>query len=319
MTPFSIAGIQMHVSAQSSNVEAMKHRIEIAMARFGWIDMILFSELAPYGPLISNHPDSLKDDIKLFQEMARKYKIWLIPGSMFERRKGKIYNTSVVINPQGEIVGRYDKMFPFMPYEIGVEGGSEFLVFDVPKIGRFGLSICYDIWFPETSRTLASMGAEVLLHPVLTGTTDRDVELAMARATGAQFQCYVFDINGIGAGGLGRSCVVGPGGNLLYEARGNEEIIPIEIDLDVVRRQRAMGQNGLGQVQKSFRDRNVDFDVYDTESFDHSYQNSLGPLNMPGRNHVAEKDPTTDDAKAANGTATSGEYSSYAPSNQPQN
>jgi hypothetical protein len=125
------------------------------------------------------------------------------------------------------------------------------------------------------------------LHPVLTGTTDRDVELAIARATAAQFQCYVVDINGIGAGGLGRSCVVGPGGNMLYEARGNEEIIPIEIDLDIVRRQRELGQNGLGQVMKSFRDRKADFTVYDGTSFDHTYQNSLGPLQMPRRNQPA--------------------------------
>lgn len=275
----------MHVSAQGSNVTAMKHRVEIAMARFGWVDMILFSELAPYGPLIPNHPQSLEKDILAFQELAKKHRIWLIPGSMFERRADKVFNTSVVINPEGEIVGRYDKMFPFMPYETGITGGDQFLVFDVPDVGRFGLSICYDIWFPETTRTLAAMGAEVLLHPVLTGTTDRDVELAMARATAAQFQCYVFDINGMGAGGLGRSCIVGPGGDMIYEARGNEEIIPIEIDLDVVRRQRAQGQNGLGQVLKSFRDRAVDFSVYDEASFDHSYQNSLGPLQMPKRNH----------------------------------
>ena len=289
MTPFSIAGIQMGVSATENNVEAMKHRINIAMSRFSWIDMILFSELAPYGPLIHNHPENLEDDIKVFQELAKHHKIWLIPGSMFEKRDGKVYNTSVVINPQGEIVGKYDKMFPFMPYEMGVESGDEFLVFDVPEVGRFGLSICYDIWFPETTRTLVSMGVEVLLHPVLTGTTERDVELAMARATAAQFQCYVFDINGIGAGGLGRSCVVGPGGDMLYEARGNEEIIPIEIDLDIVRRQRELGQNGLGQVMKSFRDRAVDFSVYDDAQFDHSYQNSLGALQMPRRSQAAVK------------------------------
>ena len=51
MTPFAIAGIQMHVAAVHSNVEAMRHRIEIAMARFPWTQMVLFSELAPFGPL----------------------------------------------------------------------------------------------------------------------------------------------------------------------------------------------------------------------------------------------------------------------------
>ena len=74
----------------------------------------------------------------------------------------------------------------------------------------------YDIWFPETTRTLTAMGAEVLLHPVLTGTIDRDVELSIARATAAQFQCYVFDINGLDAGGIGRSAVIDPAGTVLY-------------------------------------------------------------------------------------------------------
>jgi len=303
MTPFSIAGIQMHVAARGSNVKAMQHRIEICMAQFGWVEMIVFSELAPYGPLIPNHPQTLDDDIKAFQGMARKHKVWLIPGSMFERRDGKVYNTSVVIDPNGDIAGRYDKMFPFMPYEVNVASGDQFLVFEVPDVGRFGLSICYDMWFPETTRTLASMGAEVLLHPVLTGTTDRDVELAMARATAAQFQCYVVDINGMGAGGLGRSCFVGPGGNMLYEARGNEEIIPIEIDLDIVRRQRAQGQNGLGQVLKSFRDRAVDFDVYDETAFDHGYQQSLGPIHMPVRRQTSSNKTGEGEVTRIAGTA----------------
>ena len=61
-----------------------------------------------------------------------------------------------MIDPNGNVVGRYRKMFPFQPYENHVEPGTEFLVFDVPDVGRFGVSICYDMWFPETSRTLAS-------------------------------------------------------------------------------------------------------------------------------------------------------------------
>lgn len=288
MTPFTIAGVQMFISASHDNVAAMKHRIDLALLKFPWLDMIMFSELSPYGPLISQHPDSLDKTISEFQEIAAKRNIWLIPGSMFDKRSNGTFNHSVVINPKGEIVGRYDKMFPFTPYEANVTGGTEFLTFDVPDIGRFGLSICYDIWFPETTRTLAAMGMDVLLHPVLTGTTDRDVELSIARATAAQFQCYVFDINGLGAGGIGRSCVVGPGGTMLYEARASDEIIPIEIDMDVVSRQRAVGQNGLGQVLKSFRDRNVEFPVYGENEFE--YLDSLGPLEMPKRATQVDKD-----------------------------
>ncbi|MCP4182891.1 MAG: carbon-nitrogen hydrolase family protein [Hyphomicrobiales bacterium] len=290
MKPFNIAGIQMYVSATHDNLSAMKHRIDLALLKFPWLDMIMFSELSPFGPLISQHPDSLDNAISEFQEIAARRNIWLIPGSMFDKRSNGTFNHSIVINPKGEIVGRYDKMFPFTPYESSVTGGSEFLTFDVPEIGRFGLSICYDIWFPETTRTLAAMGMDVLLHPVLTGTTDRDVELSIARTTAAQFQCYVFDINGLGAGGIGRSCVIGPGGTQLYEARASDEIIPIEIDLDVVARQRAVGQNGLGQVLKSFRDRNVKFSVYDENEFEHEYLDSLGPLAMPKRSTQVDKD-----------------------------
>ena len=73
-------------------------------------------------------------------------------------------------------------------------------MFDVPDVGRFGLYICYDMWIPETSRTLAVMGAEVILRPTLTGTIDRDLELSIARATAVTNQCFVFDINGVGDG-----------------------------------------------------------------------------------------------------------------------
>ena len=121
----------------------------------------------------------------------------------------------------------------------------------------------------------------MLLHPVLTGTTDRDAELAIARATAAQFQCYVFDVNGLGSGGVGKSCVVDPSAHVLHQAAGQEDIFPIEIDLDQVRRQRESGMKGLGQVLKSFRDREVDFPVYDRSSGADAFLNTLGPLEMP--------------------------------------
>ena len=297
MTPFAIAGIQMHVSALHSNVEAMRHRVEILMARFPWTQMVLFSELAPYGPLDQFAQPFPNDALAQFQQDARKYGIWLIPGSMFEKKPdGRIFNTSVVINPQGEIVAEYSKMFPFKPYEHGISSGTEFCVFDVPDVGRFGLSICYDIWFPETTRQLTSQGVEVLLHPVLTGTTDREAEIAIARATAAQFQCYVFDVNGLAAGGVGRSLVVDPSATVLHQSAGQEDMFPIEIDLDTVRRQRETGLKGLGQVLKSFRDREADFPIYDRESGSDTYLHTLGPLQTPqqgSRAGVGVSDPRT--------------------------
>lgn len=282
MTPFAIAGVQMDVSALEPNTDGMLRRLDILMARFPWTQMVLFSELAPFGPRTRFALPFQNDSLSRFQDAARRHKLWLVPGSMFEKAEdGRIYNTAAVIGPDGGIVATYRKMFPFRPYEAGVEAGTGFCVFDVPEVGRFGLSICYDIWFPETTRQLTAEGAEVLLHPVLTGTTDRDAELAIARATAAQFQCYVFDVNGLGAGGNGRSCVVDPSATVLYQSAGQEDMFPVEIDLDLVRRQRETGIRGLGQVLKSFRDRPADFPVYDRLSGAGAYLHTLGPLEMP--------------------------------------
>lgn len=283
MTPFAIAGVQMHVNALESNVDGMLQRLDLLMIRFPWTQMVLFSELAAYGPLDQYALPPENETLEQFQAAALRHGIWLIPGSMFitDPVDGRTYNTSFVINPQGEIIRRYAKMFPFRPYEAGVAAGTDFCVFDVPDVGRFGLSICYDMWFPETTRQLTSQGVEVLLHPVLTGTTDRDAELAIARATAVQFQCYVIDVNGLGAGGIGKSCVVDPTSMVLHQSGGQEDMFPIEVDLDMVRRQRATGMKGLGQVLKSFRDRSTDFSVYDRASGTDAYLKTLGPLETP--------------------------------------
>ncbi|MCB1816202.1 MAG: carbon-nitrogen hydrolase family protein [Candidatus Competibacteraceae bacterium] len=282
MTPFAIAGIQMPITT-NSNLDAMRHRLELVLHLYPWVQMVMYSELAPFGPLLPNAQKLPGPAEEAFQEMALKHGVWLLPGSLFERRDGLIFNTAPVINPAGEVVARYRKMFPFRPFEEGVTSGDEFVVFDVPQVGRFGVSICYDIWFPETSRTLTAMGAEVLLHPVLTHTIDRDVDLNLARATAAFCQCYVFDINGLHAGGNGQSAVIDPAGRTLHQAGVNEEMIPIEVDLDQVRRQRQYGLRGLGQPLKSFRDSNVDFSIYDQQRRDLSYLSSLGPLAKPQR------------------------------------
>jgi deaminated glutathione amidase len=144
------------------------------------------------------------------------------------------------------------------------------------------MSICYDMWIPETSRTLAVLGAEVILHPTLTRSIDRDVELSIARATATTNQCYVFDINGIGDGGNGRSIICDPEGTVLYEAGSGEETIPLEIDLEHVRRSRSRGLLRLGQPLKSFRDRPVDFPIYQPGAR-YPYLDSLGPLEKPTR------------------------------------
>lgn len=282
MRPFAIAGVQMKVFATQSNVEMMKVKLDILMNLYPWVEMVVFSELCAYGPLIHT-AQQVDGPFELeMKRMAKKHGIWLLPGSIFEKRGDQVYNTATVYNPQGDVVTRYSKMFPFYPYEVGVTPGSEFCVFDVPDVGKFGVSICYDMWFPETIRTLSVMGAEVILHPTLTGTIDREIELSISRASAATNQCYFFDINGLESGGSGRSIICGPDGRILYQADSTEELIPIEINMEKVKRSRELGLLRLGQPLKSFRDHMGDFKIY-KEGFDRSYLDSLGPLIKPKR------------------------------------
>jgi deaminated glutathione amidase len=283
VTPFfGIAGVQMRVSAAGGNLETMQRHLTTLMAIYPWVRMVVFSELAVSGPLLQTAQPLPGPAEEALCGMAAEHRLWLVSGSMYERNGDRVYNTASVIDPNGRVEGRYRKMFPFEPYELGISPGDEFLVFDVPDVGRFGLSICYDTWFPEVPRTLAVMGAEVILRPTLTGTIDRDLELSIARATAAANQCFVFDINGVGDGGYGRSIVCSPEGTVLYEAGSGEETMPLEINLDDVRRSREHGILRLGQPLKSFRDRSVDFPIY-WPGAQHTYLDSLGPLEKPTR------------------------------------
>jgi deaminated glutathione amidase len=281
--PFGVAGLQLRISGLGNNLGHLSAWLDHLMVVFPWVEMVVFSELAAYGPSKARAEPLPGPAEDAFCAMARKHGLWMVTGSLYEKRRGAIYNTASVVNPKGEVVGRHRKLFPFTPYEQGIEAGDDFLVFDVPEVGRFGVSICYDSWVPETSRMLVAMGAEVILHPSLTGTLDRDVELAIARSTAATNQCYFLDINGLGAGGVGKSILVGPHGEVLHQAGDGEELMPVEIDLDRVRRSREQGLRMLGQPLKSFRDRKVRFKVYDSRWKGGGYLDTLGPLEKPGR------------------------------------
>lgn len=189
----SICAMQLRLSAVHNNWETVAKHIELALHRFPGTQMIVLSELAVCGVLTESAEPLPGPTETAFAELARRYGVWIVTGSLFERGDSGTCNTSSVINPTGDIVCRYRKMFPFLPFEEGVVPGDEFVVFDVPGIGRFGCTICYDIWFPEVCRTLAAMGAEVILRPTLTNTIDRDMELTIVKAMAAVNQAYVVE------------------------------------------------------------------------------------------------------------------------------
>ncbi len=283
MRRIGIAALQLELGP-GDNLDIIAAEIASVRRRFPWVDMVLVAELATYGVSLDRAETLPGPTEQRYQDIARQQAIWLLPGSLYERDGKRIYNTAPVIDPSGKVIARHRKIYPFLPYERGVACGDAHTVFDVPDVGRFGVSICYDMWFPETSRTLAWMGAEVILHPSLTNTIDRGVEVSIARASAATNQCYFVDLNCTGKLGYGRSSVFGPGGETVHVAGAGREIIALELDLDVVSTQRERGWQGLGQPLKSFRDTPVSFPPYAPGAHRAGAFASLGPLErLPGR------------------------------------
>lgn len=280
MTTFAIAGLQLEAN-NGNNVDSMLAEISAAARRFPWLNMVVLGELNACGTDASAAEGLPGSTEKSFCDAAREHGIWVIPGSLHEADNGQVYNTTPVISPQGEVVARYRKQFPWLPYEKGITAGDQFTVFDVPEVGRFGISICYDMWFPETIRAMAWMGAEVILHPSLTSTIDRDAEVAMIKAHAAMNQVYFFDVNVAGPLGVGLSCIAGPGGEVIYQAGRGREVIPLKLDLAYLRDVRQNGWQNLSQPLKSFRDSKVEFPQY-RNGYDSEPLRSLGELRKPG-------------------------------------
>jgi predicted amidohydrolase len=281
MTTFGIAGLQL-VTAKADNVDLLIREIDAVMRRFPWLEMIVCPELASCGTNFKAAEAMPGARENRFQEVAKRHQIWLLPGSMLEADGDRIYNTAPVISPEGTVVTRHRKLFPWCPYENGVTPGDQHTVFDVPGVARFGVSICYDMWYPETVRALVWQGAEVILHPNLTSSIDRDAEKAMIRAHAAQNQCYFFDVNMADSMGVGESLIAGPGGEVIYQAGKGREIIPLKLDLDYLRDVRRHGWQNLGQPLKSFRDSQLTFPQYE-KGHDSEALRALGELRMPIR------------------------------------
>lgn len=277
---FGIAGLQLALT-QGDNLDALVAEISSVARRFPWVRMILLGELCGFGANTGLAQRLPGDAEATFCRVAAECGLWIIPGSLYETHGGAVYNTTPVIDPNGQVIARYRKLFPFRPYERGVEPGNEFVVFDVPDAGRFGISICYDMWFPETTRSLCSLGAEVILHPTMTNTIDRDIEIAIARASAATNQCYFVDVNVAGDLGVGQSVICGPGGEVIHQAGVGREIMPFEVDFAYLRRCRERGWQGLGQPLKSFRDNAVVYPAYGAARADSAALAALGPLELP--------------------------------------
>jgi predicted amidohydrolase len=241
------------------------------------IQFVVYPELHLFGPERAD-PDDRNDLLRSsavpldgplmarLGEIARDAGVWLLPGSVCELGPaGELFNTAVVFSPRGELVASYRKIFPWRPYEPYVPG-DRFVVFDMDGVGRFGLSICYDSWFPEVTRHLAWMGAEVILNVVKTTTPDRAQELVLAQANSIVNQTFTVSVNCAGPIGVGRSLIVDAEGAIRNASDDDAPAVLVEtIDLDDVTRVREHGTAGFNRMWAQFlpSDRPLELPLYD--------------------------------------------------------
>jgi len=192
--------------------------------------------------------------VRTLAQLAGDLNVWLVPGSVCERgTAGQLFNTAVVLSPQGQLAAAYRKVFPWRPYE-PFDPGDRFVTFELSGIGTAGLSICYDAWFPEVTRHLAWMGAEVVLNVVKTTTCDRAQEVVLARANAIVNQVFVVSVNCAGPTGTGQSVIVDPEGLVRASAVGAEVTVLTDVlDLEHVARVRRYGTVGLTRPWSQFQ------------------------------------------------------------------
>lgn len=186
--------------------------------------------------------------VRRMASLARDFRLTLLLGSIPERVPGedRVFNTSVVLGPEGQVLGSYRKIHLFDTDLPGLEhlkesravlAGERPVLVDAP-FGRLGLSICYDLRFPELYRHLVSEGAQVLAVPAaFTERTGKDHWEVLLRARAIENLAYVVAPAQVGQHGQGRAShghamIVGPWGDVLAEVSGGEGIALAELDFE---------------------------------------------------------------------------------------
>ncbi|NBO07871.1 MAG: carbon-nitrogen family hydrolase [Actinobacteria bacterium] len=179
--------------------------------------------------------------VTALQAAAKEAGVWLHGGSLVTRDDdGKLRNTAIVISPTGELVTKYAKrhLFGFSGGETTVlTAGDDLVTVDLPW-GRAGLSICYDLRFPEMYRALLDLGSKIFLIP--SAWPERRIAhwSLLTRARAVENQCFVISCNGVGVQGDtvlgGRSVIVDPWGAVLAEGGDDEEVLTCDLDIETI-------------------------------------------------------------------------------------
>lgn len=189
---------------------------------------------------------------EFLQTQAQKNGIWLLGGSIPLKceRPDRVHSASLLFDAEGKQVARYDKihLFDVDLTETGeryresdiFEPGNEICVVDTP-VGRLGMTICYDLRFPELYRALIDQGAELVSIPsAFTATTGRMHWETLLRARAIENFCYVLAPNQYGTDESGRrtwghSAIVDPRGSIITQIKTGTGVALAEIELDKLR------------------------------------------------------------------------------------
>ena len=190
--------------------------------------------------LVDEAPGHITRDIQVAARDMGVYVVW--PSYRRGTERGEVYNSAILIGPDGEIIGVYDKTHP-APWERRDGGGWAMVgkradVFQT-TLGNIGMIICYDGDFPELSRLLAVKGAEIIVRASALQRS-YDIWYITNAARAYDNHVYVVASNLVGPDacsnyGFGHSMIINPIAWRLAQARGSEEIIAAKLDPDPLR------------------------------------------------------------------------------------
>jgi predicted amidohydrolase len=176
-----LATVHFRPSGKSPQSNCEEFAPLIADAAKQKADVVVLGETLTYVATGKSFPDCAEPipgpSTKYFGELAKKHNLYIVAG-LLERDKHLVYNVAVLLDPDGNIAGKYRKVcLPRGEIERGIAPGSEYPVFQT-RFGKLGMMVCYDGFFPEVARELTNRGAEVIAWPVW----GCNPELAAARA-----------------------------------------------------------------------------------------------------------------------------------------
>ena len=206
----------------------------------------LFNLLADDETMVAGAEDETGPTSQFLRAKARQHNLYLHGGSIPTIMPGseRVGNTTLVFDPAGELIARYQKIHLFDIHIAGqnsykesarVAPGDAMVTFETDQ-GNFGLTICYDIRFPELYRALTLAGARVIFHPAaFTLYTGKDHWETLIRARAIENQVYMVSPAQIGSHGNGKQCfgntmIVDPWGTVLARAPERECVVVAEVD-----------------------------------------------------------------------------------------